>query len=249
MNTYGLIGFPLTHSFSATYFNSKFKKENISNAVFNLYPLNNINELPLLLERETELKGLSVTIPYKKQIIPFLDEMDETASKIGAVNSVKIIRQHNIIKLKGYNTDVIGFEEILLPNLKPFHTKALVLGNGGASKAVCFVLNKHRISYQIVSRNPAKDQLSYSGITEKVMADNLLIINTTPLGMYPNINECPDIPYELLHTSHLLIDLIYNPEETLFLKKAGLKAANTQNGMKMLIAQADASWKLWNARV
>ncbi|MCX6231173.1 MAG: shikimate dehydrogenase [Bacteroidetes bacterium] len=249
MKSYGLIGYPLSHSFSASYFNSKFEKENITDATFKLFAIKEIDELFNLLEIEPELCGLSVTIPYKEKVIPLLNEIDETAQKVGAVNSIKITKKENQVYLKGFNTDVIGFEEILLPELKPIHQQALVLGNGGASKAVVYVLEKLNIAYKIVSRNPLTAQLSYNQINKQMIDEHLLIINTTPLGMYPLVDACPDLPYEFLNASHLVIDVIYNPEVTLFMKKAELNGATVQNGMKMLTSQAEASWRIWNSIV
>ena len=246
MNLFGLIGYPLSHSFSASYFAEKFKKEGITDAEFRLFELNNIQEIKHLLINEPFLKGLSVTIPYKEKIIPYLDKLDEVAQKVGAVNSIKISKINNKIYLKGYNTDVIGFEKTLTPLLEIHHKKALVLGTGGASKAVVYVLEKLKIPYRIVSRNKSQFYLNYQELTRELIDSHQLIINTTPLGMYPNINNYPSIPYSFLNSSHLLYDLIYNPEETLFLQKGKLQNAKIKSGFDMLIEQAEASWKIWN---
>jgi shikimate dehydrogenase len=246
MNLFGLIGYPLSHSFSASYFTEKFKKEGNTAAEFRLFELKDIQEFKQLLIYQPLLKGLSVTIPYKEKIIPYLDELDEVAQKIGAVNSVKIRNINNHIYLKGYNTDVIGFEKTLIPLLETHHKQALVLGSGGASKAVVYVLEKLKIPYKILSRNKSQFNLTYQELTRKIIDSHQLIINTTPLGMYPNLNNCPSIPYHLLNSSHLLFDLIYNPEETLFLQKGILQKSKIKSGFDMLIEQAEASWKIWN---
>ncbi len=246
MKLYGLIGYPLLHSFSSTYFTEKFKKEGITDAEFQLFPLNNIQEIKQLLVCEPNLKGLSVTIPYKEKIIPYLNELDEVAQKVGAVNSIKISNKENKIYLKGYNTDVIGFEKTLIPLLENHHKQALILGSGGASKAVAYVLEKLNIPFKIVSRTYKQGFLSYQQLNREIIENHQLIINTTPLGMYPDVNKCPALPCQFLNSAHLLIDLIYNPEETLFLQKGKLQHSKTQNGLKMLIFQAEASWKIWN---
>ncbi|NVN96137.1 MAG: shikimate dehydrogenase [Bacteroidetes bacterium] len=246
MNLFGLIGYPLSHSFSATYFTKKFEKEGILDAEFRLFELNNIEEIKHLLFSEPLLKGLSVTIPYKEKIIPYLDELDEIAQKVGAVNSVKISKVNQQIYLKGFNTDVIGFEKTLIPMLKNHHKQALVLGTGGASKAVVFVFEKLKIPYRIVSRNTSQFLLTYNELTKEIMDTHQLIINTTPVGMFPNIIENPLLPYHFLNSSHFLFDLIYNPEETLFLQKGKIHNSLTKSGLDMLIEQAEASWKIWN---
>jgi shikimate dehydrogenase len=185
---------------------------------------------------------LNVTIPYKEQVLDFLDEIDDDAAEIGAVNTIKIT--HN--KLKGFNTDIYGFEESLKPFLQKHHTKALVLGTGGASKAVIFVLKKLAIDYLIVSRNPVNDQISYQNITKKILKSHTIIVNCTPIGTFPKIDLCPDIPYQYITNNHLLFDLIYNPSKTKFLSKGEAKGAIISNGLKMLELQAEKSWKIWN---
>lgn len=245
MRVFGLIGFPLSHSFSPDYFAQKFSKEGIEDASYRLFPIENIDKINELLSFENKICGLNVTIPYKQQVIPYLDEVDETASVIGAVNTICVERTASGFKLKGYNTDVIGISDSLKG--QEHHKKALVLGNGGATKAVTYVLNQLKIQYTIVSRNPkADDQISYNQLTEKIIQESTLIINTTPLGMSPNTNDCPPIPYHAIGQNHFIFDLIYNPKETLFMKNAHQHGAKTINGILMLYSQAEASWQLWN---
>ena len=246
MNLYGLIGYPLSHSFSASYFTEKFEKERVIDAKFQLFPLNNIQEIKQLLINEPYLKGLSVTIPYKEKIIPYLDELDKVAQKVGAVNSIKISNKENKIYLKGYNTDIVGFEKTLAPLLENHHEQALILGSGGSSKAVIYVLEKLNIPYKIVSRKNNQSFLSYQQLNREIIENHQLIINTTPLGMYPDVNKCHALPYQFLNSAHLLIDLIYNPKETLFLQKGKLQKCKIKNGLEMLIFQAEESWKIWN---
>jgi len=238
---YGLIGYPLTHSFSPAYFQKKFADEGVD-AVYDLYPLNDINEVAALLRNVKELRGLNVTIPYKEKVMPFLDEVDAVAATVGAVNCIDI---HDG-KTRGYNTDVIGFRESLQPLLLPHHTHALILGTGGASKAVKYVLGQMGIAYKMVSRNKEEGQLTYKDITEDTIAEYTLIINTTPLGMSPEIDALPPLPYNVLTPHHLLYDLIYNPAETQFLAQGKRHGAITQNGLEMLQLQADAAWGIWN---
>jgi len=217
---YGLIGFPLTHSYSAQYFTEKFFKEGIHDIRFELFPITDISELPELIENTSELRGLSVTIPYKQSVIKYLNSIDPVAEEIGSVNCIRISR-NNGISLKGYNTDIFGFEESLKPHLMSHHQKALILGTGGASKAVAYVLKKLNIGFDLVSRNAGKlpCALNYSELNNEIISTSSLIINTTPVGMFPDMNEAPAIPYELLTDKHLLFDLIYNPTETQFMKK------------------------------
>lgn len=249
---YGLIGFPLEHSFSPSYFKEKFSSENISDAEYKLFPLSNISELKDLIQNETTLLGLNVTIPYKESVIPYLDELSEEAKQIGAVNCIKIIRKENEIesgrkiKLVGYNSDVYGFEKSLLPFLRS-NLKALVLGSGGSSKAVIFVLKKLQIPSLLVSRSVTENALSYEQLDEEIMSSHRLIINTTPLGLFPNTENCPDIPYQHLNEQNILYDLIYNPEETEFMRRGKQKGAMAIGGLKMLQLQADKSWEIWNS--
>lgn len=246
MKTFGLIGYPLSHSFSEKYFTQKFKKENILDCRYRLFPLKKIDELPSLINSTEGLKGLNVTIPYKETVIPFLDELDYTSNRINAVNCIKIENNHSR-KLLGFNTDAYGFETSLKRIIRSFDNKALVLGNGGSSKAVQYVLKKMNIEFQLVSRKPGNSILSYSQIDKEIIEKNKLIINTTPLGMFPHIDECPPLPYQNLNSSHLLYDLIYNPEETLFLSKGRARGAVVKNGLEMLQLQAEKSWEIWNS--
>lgn len=245
MNKYGLIGFPLGHSFSKKYFSEKFETGKID-AIYNLYELADISQFTALKDDNT-LCGLNVTIPYKEKIIPFLDEVDATAARIGAVNVIKFIRSGNKLLLKGYNSDAVGFEASIKPLLKPHHTKALILGTGGASKAIEFVLNKLNIQTVFVSRNPTSGMISYAELDAETIKDYTIIINATPVGTFPHIDACPDIPYQFLSSEHLVFDVVYNPAKTLFLKKSEQRGATILNGEKMLELQAEAAWKIWNA--
>ncbi|MEP7166026.1 MAG: shikimate dehydrogenase [Ferruginibacter sp.] len=245
MNVYGLIGNPLGHSFSKKYFTEKFEKEGRNDCRFELYPLSTISEFPSLIENTKDLRGLAVTIPYKEAVIPFLDDISEEAKKIGAVNCIKIIAN----RLRGYNTDAIGFERSLKPLLQPHHAKALVLGSGGSSKAVQYVLDKLRITFLVVTRNEMERAgfINYSAIDENITNDHPLIINCTPVGMYPNEAEQPLLPYHFLHKKNLLFDLIYRPAETRFLASGKQFGATVKNGFEMLMIQAEENWRIWNA--
>jgi len=247
LTVYGLIGYPLSHSFSKKYFSQKFEKEGIADATYELFPLENIEELPPLIARYAHLRGLNVTIPYKQAVFPFLDAIDPEAEAVGAVNIIKV--QDG--KLTGYNSDVYGFELSLLQLLRERNAqakglRALVLGTGGAAKAVVYVLKKLGIAYWLVSRNRKRGDLAYEDVTPAILGDHRLLINTTPLGMAPDLNTCPDLPYEALTDQHLLYDLVYNPEETLFLRKGAEQNAATIKGLQMLYLQAERSWKIWN---
>ena len=242
---FGLIGKKLGHSFSAFFFNDKFKREGIDES-YHLFPLKHIEDLPDLLAGHSDLKGLNVTIPYKQEVIRFLDSISDEAQKIGAVNVIKIENDNKGKKLCGFNTDYIGFEESLKPLLHQGVKKALILGTGGASKSVAYVLSKLNIEGKFVSRHPSDEELSYMDLDEKIIRENLLIVNTTPLGMYPNIEGCPDIPYKGITPEHICYDLIYNPGETLFMKKCKEQGATVKNGMEMLEFQAKAAWHIWN---
>jgi shikimate dehydrogenase len=247
MRLFGLIGFPLSHSFSAKYFAEKFESENISDAEYRLFPLENISEIISLLKLNPDLQGFNITIPYKVAILPYLDHITEVAKSVGAVNCVKIERSKSDIILTGYNTDVFGFKESMVPFLKPFHSSALVLGTGGAAKAVCYTLNELGIKFTLVSRSGNDEStLNYTQLSKKTICDNLLIINTSPVGTFPDVDKCPDIPYQFLTNKHLLFDLIYNPSETKFLKLGREAGATTLNGAKMLVLQAEKSWEIWN---
>lgn len=241
MRRFGLIGYPLSHSFSQKYFTEKFEREAIRNCHYANFPIAEISQLRNIIDSNPGLEGLNVTIPYKLQVLPFLD--DTSHLPIGACNCIKI----SAGALSGYNTDVTGFERSLQTKLKPNHRQALVLGKGGASEAVRFVLSKLQIEFRQVSRHPAPAELAYEDLTDKVIRNHLLIINCTPLGMYPKVDEAPPIPYEGIGTDHYLFDLIYNPEITLFLQKGLEKGAQVQNGLDMLVIQAEESWKIWNS--
>ena len=237
MKLYGLIGYPLAHSFSQQYFTDKFAAEGIP-AAYTLFPIEHISLFPRVLQENPALCGLNVTIPYKEQIIPFLDELDATAQETGAVNVIKFTQNG---ALKGYNTDITGFEASL--RKLPAHTHALILGTGGAAKGVAYVLKKMNIRYLFVSRTPKEGQIAYSDI--HAARDYTLIINATPVGTFPNTNACPDFPYKSLTSKHLLYDLIYNPEKTLFLRRGEAQGASIKNGLEMLHGQALAAWDIW----
>lgn len=244
---YGLIGKKLGHSYSADFFNKKFREENID-AEYRLFPLPDITEFHELLKTHNNLCGLNVTVPYKESIIPMLSKLTPEVKDIGAVNVIRFVTGYpeDKIKLIGYNTDVIGFKDSLLPLLSPDVTKALVLGTGGASKAVCYVLRNLGIGFKLVSRTPKKGDLTYSDITPEIIMENLLIVNTTPVGMYPETEDFPPLPYEYITPNHICYDLIYNPENTRFLQLAHARGAKVKNGLEMLKLQAIASWEIWN---
>ena len=253
MRQFGLIGYPLSHSFSQKFFTEKFLQENIVNAKYDNFPIPSIESFAGLWKENPNLEGLNVTIPYKKEVIPFLQHSSAVVQEIHACNCIRKFNN----ELYGYNTDVIGFEKSLLPFLKPHHTQALILGTGGASAAVQWVLEKLKIQFQIVSRkgnaieanNEMKAYLSYDQLAASVIESHTLIINTSPLGMYPNTNEAPPIAYEGITAQHHLYDLVYNPTETLFMQKGLEKGATVQNGLAMLHIQAEESWAIWNAKM
>ncbi|MDY6799790.1 MAG: shikimate dehydrogenase [Bacteroidota bacterium] len=247
MKIYGLIGKKLEHSFSPKFFQQKFKHENIKDANYQLYPLQSIQEFNTLIQNNPNLSGLNVTIPYKTEIIPYLDKITSAAKEIGAVNTIKFESSLKSLRLIGYNTDYMGFTESLKPFLKPYHSKALVLGTGGSSKAVQYALKQLNIKFLMVSRNPnKKNQVDYSMLTKELIAEYKIIINTTPVGMFPDVHQKPDIPYSFLTHKHLLFDLIYNPEKTMFLLEGEKKGCKVKNGLDMLKIQAEYSWKIWN---
>lgn len=237
MRHFGIIGFPLLHSFSAKYFSEKFLREGVD-AEYSLYPLKELTK-ERVNELLNSLDGMNVTMPHKQAIIPYLNRLDDTAAEVGAVNV--------ICKRVGYNTDCLGFIESIRPLLRTYDEKALVLGTGGASKAVCYGLKQLGISPTLVSRTPGKGALGYDELNAAIIAEYTVIVNCTPLGMLPDIDSCPTIPYEQISAQHLLFDCVYNPEETLFLKKGKAQGATIQNGMGMLFGQAKAAWKIWNS--
>lgn len=244
MTTYGTIGFPLTHSFSRQYFTEKIEREGIVDAAYYSFPLTTIEEFPAFLNNNLTLKGLSVTIPYKEQVLKYVTHQSEEVTQIGAANCIKIRGD----QLTAYNTDIIGFEKSFIKNLKPDHKKALVLGTGGASKAVQYVLKKLEIDFLVVSRHAStcSNFIQYSQITEAVIKEYGIIINATPLGMSPAEESCPDLPYHFLTTGHYLFDLVYKPAKTLFLQKGEAQGAIIVNGFEMLIIQAEENWIRWN---
>ena len=242
MKKYGLIGYPLSHSFSKKYFTEKFLRESIAEVSYELYPIAEISELPILLAEYPAIVGLNVTIPYKEKVIPYLSDLSPVVEAIGACNCIKISEG----KLVGYNTDVIGFEKSLKKKLKPHQTKALILGTGGSSKAVQYVLNKLGISFIKISRSKTAETITYEEIDETLLSSHTLIVNTSPLGMFPNVEDCPAIPYQFLNASHYLFDLVYNPTKTKFLASGEKMGAVIENGSDMLVDQAEASWEIWN---
>ena len=244
MREYGLIGYPLSHSFSQKYFTEKFLKEGIDDAVFHAFSIPSITDLPTVLSNHPLLKGFCITIPYKKEVIPFLTETSSAVQKMGACNCVKIEGR----RLIGYNTDVVGFENSFTQHLQKHHIKALILGTGGAAAAVEYTLQKLGIGYLFVSRtaNKTENTLGYDDLTEDLIADHTVIINCTPLGTYPKTDGAPAIPYEWLTPSHYLFDLVYNPSLTKFLQLGQAQGATIQNGSEMLVIQAEENWKIWN---
>ncbi len=243
---YGLLGYPLGHSFSRAFFQQKFEREGID-ADYENFEWTDLSSLRQIIDSRPELCGLNVTIPYKEEVIPLLDELDEKAQVVGAVNVIRISRQGNHVHLKGFNSDVIGFTRSIAPLLKAGMNRALILGTGGASKAVFTGLEELHIAPSFVSRHKEGDRLGYDDLTPEVIQTHRIIVNTTPLGMYPHIELCPRIPYELLTPDHLCYDVVYNPEETLFLQKAAQQGSTVKNGIEMLHLQALAAWDIWNA--
>ncbi|SKB40363.1 shikimate dehydrogenase [Salegentibacter holothuriorum] len=241
MKTFGLLGKNISYSFSRTYFTEKFKKENIDAKYYN-FDLQNINQFRDVIKEMPELQGLNVTIPYKQEILDFLDDLAPEAKEIGAVNTVKV----NGNKLIGYNTDYIGFSESIKPLLKTQHNKALILGTGGASKAIAYALKKLEIEYKFVSRSSGNDRLKYEDLSEEIIRDHKVIINTTPVGTFPDIEKYPKFPIQYLTNKHLVYDLIYNPETTQLLALAKEQGATVKNGLKMLELQAESAWNIWN---
>jgi len=244
MFRYGLLGKNISYSFSQQYFSKKFESLQLEDHTYQNFDISKIEHFSEVVSKTDSLKGMNVTIPYKEAILPYLDEIDAEALKIGAVNTVKILKNN---KLKGYNTDAYGFEESLRPLLKKHHTKALILGTGGASKAVRYVLEKNDIEVLFVSRSPKNvTEISYQDVSKLILNEYTLLVNCTPLGTHPAVDLFPDVPYEFLTPKHLLYDLIYNPPRTVFLKKGLEKGAQITNGLKMLELQAEKSWEIWN---
>lgn len=247
MDKYGLIGYPLGLSFSVGYFNEKFSNEHI-NAKYINFEIPSIEDFAEVIESNPELRGLNVTIPYKEQVIPYLDSLSPEANAIGAVNVIRITRKGDKTHLKGFNSDVIGFTRSIEPLLERHHKKALILGTGGASKAVDYGLRSLGIETKFVSRTKRPGFFTYEEITPKIIKDYNIIVNCTPLGMYPNTDVCPTLPYEAMDSHNLLYDLLYNPDETLFMQKGKEHGAITKNGLEMLLLQAFASWEFWNGK-
>ena len=241
MDKYGLIGFPLGHSFSRGFFTEKFAREGIDAEYVN-FEIPDATMLLDVLRENPELRGLNVTLPHKQAVIPLLDELSDEAREIGAVNVIRIRDG----KLKGFNSDIIGFTDSIRPLLQPHHKKALVLGTGGASKAICVGLNRLGIEWTYVSRSPREGMLTYEDITAETLQQYTVIVNCSPVGMFPKVDAAPAIPYELLTPQHLLFDCVYNPEDTLFMQKGRAQGATVKNGLEMLHLQAEASWKFWN---
>lgn len=243
MREFGLIGKNISYSFSKSYFENKFIEENIRDASYQNFDLKTIHEFDSIFTMHPKIKGLNVTIPYKETIIQYLDSISKNAKEIGAVNTIKVTKRG---KLKGYNTDYYGFKKSLKPFLKTHHKKALILGTGGASKAIAFVFEQLHIDYAYVSRSEPAGNYTYQNLDDSIIKQYTILVNCTPVGTYPNVNECPQIPYRAISKEHILFDLIYNPKETLFLSKGKMKGATTINGLKMLQYQAERSWKIWN---
>ena len=241
---FGLLGRNISYSFSRGYFGKKFAAEGLEDHSYENFDLDKISEFPGLVQANSDLRGLNVTIPYKEEVIPYLNTLDPIALQVGAVNTIAFEAEG----LKGYNTDTYGFKNAILPLLNKTHKAALVLGTGGASKAVTFVLKDLGFDYLMVSRKPVAQQLHYADIDKKVLQEHTIVINCTPLGTFPRVEDRPDIPYDFIGTEHLLFDLIYNPEKTAFLKAGALRGATTSNGLHMLEQQAEEAWKIWNAR-
>lgn len=245
MRLYGLVGYPLTHSFSQRYFTEKFKNLSINDVVYQNFSIPSIEELPNIIANTPALLGFNITIPYKKQVVALLHDAEDAVNNMGACNCISIQNK----QLKGFNTDIIGFEQSLLPHLQKHHTKALILGTGGAAAAVQYVLTKLNIAYKLVSRNANDGIFSYDQLTQPIFEEYTLIINTSPVGQYPNIDVAPAIPYHFINSQYHLFDLIYNPTETTFLKKGREHGATIQNGYEMLVLQAEESWRIWNETI
>jgi shikimate dehydrogenase len=242
---FGLVGKNISYSFSRTYFMEKFQKLGLKTHKYNNFDIPEIEEFPFILyHKEEDFQGFSVTIPYKQSVIKYLDEVKGDALKIAAVNTIKVTEDNRLV---GYNTDVYGFQKSIEPLLKSHHKKALILGTGGASKAVAYALEKLEIDFNVVSRNSSDGNLLYSNLSKQIIDEHTVIINCTPLGTYPNIEYSPNIPYEFITDKHLLFDLIYNPSETKFLQEGNKRGAIIKNGLEMLELQAEKSWEIWNS--
>lgn len=246
MKKFGIIGYPLGHSFSPGYFNEKFQNEGID-AVYEKHELQNIAEFPAVIGANPELVGLNVTIPYKEKVMEYLDTISPEASAIGAVNVIKVTKKGNKTVLSGHNSDVLGFSRSIQPLLKPHHKFALILGTGGASKAIDYALKQLGLETLFVSRSKKDGMIQYEQITPELLRKYEVIVNCTPCGMAPHFDECPALPYDALNSDNLLYDLIYNPDETLFLRNGKKNGAVVKNGLEMLLLQADASWEIWNS--
>lgn len=246
MQTLGLLGKSLSHSFSKKYFTEKFQESGILDREYVNMEIPSIENLEKTLDQVSPV-GFNVTIPYKEEIIPYLNELDEVAESIGAVNTVEVSEKNGKRYLKGYNTDAYGFHQMIKPFLKSYHENALILGTGGAAKAVAYVLNQYGIKVRYASQKPSlNDILNWEDINENVVKHHKLIVNTTPLGMYPNVDDKPNLPYNSIGVEHLLVDLIYNPEETKFMRLGRSQGATSLNGMTMLKQQAEKAWEIWN---
>lgn len=246
MRLFGVIGYPLEHTFSPSYFAKKFETEDLNDCDYKAFPLAALDELTNLLGKYPELEGLNVTKPYKQLVLNYLNSVEGKAYNIGAVNTIKIKYLENGPYLKGFNTDIDGFKQSLVPFLNQDHKHALILGSGGASKAVQFVLEALGITFKLISRNPGEFRITYEELSESQVRDSKLIINTTPIGTYPRADEAPPLPYDALGPGHLVYDLVYNPPETLLMQKAKASGAQVKNGLEMLELQAEESWRIWN---
>lgn len=247
MDKYGIIGYPLGHSYSRGFFTEKFQREGIDAEYLN-FPIPDVAELRNVLCKHPELRGLNVTLPYKQAVMPMLDELSDEAREIGAVNVIRVRHdRQGVARLKGFNSDIIGFMNSLRPLLKPYHRRALVLGTGGASRAVRVGLQRLGLEWKYVSRTPRDGQLAYAELSEQKLQEYQVVVNCSPVGMFPKVDECPAIPYEYLTDGNLLFDLVYNPEETLFMKRGAARGATVKNGLEMLYLQAVASWEFWNS--
>lgn len=247
MDKYGLIGYPLGHSFSIGYFNEKFQNEG-TDATYENFEIASIDEFPEVIDTNPELRGLNVTIPYKEKVISYLDTLSPEARAIGAVNVIKVEHKGKKVVLKGYNSDVIGFTRSIEPLLERYHKKALILGTGGAAKAIGYGLKALGLETVMVSRFERPGAIRYEQVTQEVIKEYNVVVNCTPTGMYPHADECPALPYEAMDSHTLLYDLIYNPDETLFMKRGKARGATVKNGLEMLLLQAFASWEFWNGK-